>query len=143
MSERELTRRSLLVIGGGALCAHAIGCGMGLDTQLPATVPAGTASSVSVGSLRALLSPVAIGRDASGIYAMTLICTHQGCDMSGGVFGSDVSCGCHGSVFDAQGNVLRGPASRSLEHFAVTADASGQLTVLTDQVVSASTRLVI
>jgi Rieske Fe-S protein len=141
MSEHELSRRHLLVLGCGAI--YALGCGGGADIQLPPTVAAGQASSLSVGTLRALSAPVAIGRDSGGVYAMTLVCTHQGCDLSSGVSTTQIACPCHGSLFDAQGNVLRGPAARALSHFAVTQDAAGQLTVHTDQVVSASSRLVV
>lgn len=143
MSEHELSRRKMLVLGCGAICAHALGCGGGADIQLPTTVAAGSASSLSVGTLRALSVPVAIGRDSGGVYAMTLVCTHQGCDLSSGISSAQIACPCHGSLFDVQGNVLRGPAARALSHFAVTQDSSGQLTVHTDQAVSASTRLMV
>ena len=132
-----LSRRTLILAG----CAAA-GCGLPSVEQLPATIPAGNISGLPQGTLRALPGvPVAIARDAGGIYAMTLICTHQGCDMSGGVGPSFIDCGCHGSVFDAHGNPLRGPATLQLQHFVVDADASGALTVHTDQPTPASTRL--
>ena len=49
----------------------------------------------------------AIGRDSAGIHAFSLVCTHAGCDMSvdGPVSAGSVQCFCHGSVFDAQGNL--------------------------------------
>ena len=117
----------------------------GVD-QLPTTIAAGSESGVPQGSLRAVPGfPVAIGRDQSGIYALSLICTHAGCDMSqaGSVSPSLIDCACHGSLFDGQGNVLRGPAASPLEHFVVTADASGALTIHTDQATPASTRLTV
>jgi hypothetical protein len=46
-------------------------------------------------------------------------------------------------MFDVDGNVTRGPANEALAHFAVTADASGNLTVHTGQTVAASTRLAV
>jgi Rieske Fe-S protein len=86
-----------------------------------------------------------IGRDAGGVYAMTLTCTHAGCDIgeTGTVSPQGLFCGCHGSEFDANGNVVRGPASLPLDHFAVTNDASGNLTINSDLVVSATDRLTV
>ena len=134
-----VSRRTLLLVGLGA----SLGCGMP-GVELPASVPAGNLADLPEGTLRALAGlPVAIGRDSGGIYALSLICTHAGCDISqdGRVSAGSIDCFCHGSVFDGQGNVLRGPAMRPLPHFAVTADVLGALTIHTDQVASPSTRL--
>lgn len=97
-----------------------------------------------MGSLRAVSNePVCIGRDANGVYAMTLTCTHAGCDIGteGSVSPQGLFCGCHGSAFDANGAVVRGPATQPLDHFAVTVDSSGDLTIHGGQTVAASQRL--
>jgi Rieske Fe-S protein len=106
-------------------------------------VEAGNVASIAVGSLSAVGSqPVAIGRDAGGLYAMTLTCTHQGCNIaaSGTVAPSGIVCACHGSQFDANGGVTVGPASAPLAHFAVEVDASGTVVVHTGTVVDSSAR---
>jgi Rieske Fe-S protein len=75
-----------------------------------------------------------------GVYAMTMICTHQGCTInapSGGRF----SCPCHGSQFDRNGAVLQGPATRPLQHFAVEIDAMGNIIVHTNTNVGANVRV--
>jgi Rieske Fe-S protein len=143
-----LGRRRLLVLGlgGGALCAGVLGCGSGASAPvaLQPEIPAGNAASVAVGTLRPIPgAPVAVGRDSGGIFALSLICTHAGCDMSqnGSVSFGRIDCGCHGSIFDGQGNVQRGPANQPLPHLLVTAEASGALTVHGDSVTSPSTRL--
>jgi Rieske Fe-S protein len=105
---------------------------------------AGSASSIAPGTLTALQTgPAAIGRDAGGIYALSLVCTHQGCDIRAGgiVNAGEVVCNCHGSVFDAQGTVLRGPATQPLPHLTVTEDATGELTIHGDEPTSPSTRI--
>ena len=129
-----LTRRTFLALGCGAACAHALGCGPAGGTGSP-LIAAGPASSYPVGTLRALAGEgVGVGHDSGGTYALSLICTHQGCDISvdGDVSASGIQCFCHGAQFDAQGNVLAGPARARLVHFAVTKDAAGLLTVHTD-----------
>ena len=60
---------------------------------------------------------VAILRDDSGFYALSLVCTHLGCTVT--VSEDALSCPCHGSRFDRQGRVLKGPADRSLERMNV------------------------
>jgi Rieske Fe-S protein len=107
-------------------------------------VTAGNAADLAVGEIKAVSgAPCFVGRDAAGIYAMTTTCTHAGCDMANGVQGSTVFCACHGSQFDAQGNVLRGPAQLPLVHFAVTVDTAGVITVHGAQEVDPSTRVAI
>lgn len=128
-------RRRLLVIGGGAICARALGCG-GEGPALDAIIDAGNVADVPQGVLRAIPGKgVAIGHDSRGIYALSLICTHAGCDISvdGAVSSGSIQCFCHGSVFDGEGNVVRGPASRPLPHLVVTTDANGELTIHGDE----------
>jgi cytochrome b6-f complex iron-sulfur subunit len=140
-----LSRRRLLLVGGGVAWAHAIGCGGQAPIVLAKEIPAGNASALQVNSLHAVSGhAVAIGRDADGIYAISLVCTHESCDIAGS--GGSVSftlirCGCHGSQFNGQGQVQLGPASRPLPHLDVTADAGGALTVHGDREVPAATRL--
>ena len=50
--------------------------------------------------------------------AISGICTHQSCVVSGYDAGSSVFvCPCHGSRFDLQGNVVQGPAGSNLRSY--------------------------
>ena len=55
---------------------------------------------------------LALMREGDTVYALDLVCTHLGCTVT--VTGSGLSCPCHGSRFDRQGRVLKGPADRPL-----------------------------
>jgi Rieske Fe-S protein len=136
-SRREVVK---LALGLGLLTG--VGCGDGSQGS-PSTIGAGTVAAYPVGSLKGLANwAVYVGRDGAGLYAMSSICTHQGCDMGGSTNGTGPYCGCHGSQFDANGNVVYGPARSSLVHFPVTVDhATGAVTVDGTQVVSQATRV--
>jgi Rieske Fe-S protein len=130
--------------GASVIAAPACMAQNGTGPENVGDISAGNASALAVGTLKAIGSqPACIGRDENGIYAMTLTCTHQACNMAsqGSVSAAGISCACHGSRFDTSGNVTRGPASTSLAHLEVTADSSGNLTVHTGSTVSASVRL--
>jgi cytochrome b6-f complex iron-sulfur subunit len=149
MSADPRTRRRFLkmVAQGGALAgAASLGVGCSGAGGLGGSYAAGNVSAFPVGTLQALSSgPVAVGHDAGGVYAMSLICTHAGCDIGlrGTVSASGVVCNCHGSRFDPQGNPLAGPARGPLEHFEVTVDTAGAIAVNTDVVVAASVRVAV
>jgi cytochrome b6-f complex iron-sulfur subunit len=64
-----------------------------------------------------------VGRDAAGVYAFSSICTHTGCVLSCPAQLGDLVCPCHGSRFDANGEVLEGPATTPLRHYKVTVSA--------------------
>ena len=136
------SRRRFLGLAGGALSLSACSSSSTPPAQL-GDVVAVNAASLPNPSLEPVGSmPVCIGRDARGVYAMTLTCTHQGCNIGDGtVSPSGLRCPCHGSMFDSNGNVTAGPANAPLQHFAVTADASGLLMIHTGQDVSSDTRL--
>ena len=75
-------------------------------------------------------SPILIVRISPRRYnALSMICTHEGCPVNRPVNGR-INCPCHGSQYDLDGNVLRGPAQLSLERYDTTYDAKvGRLTI--------------
>lgn len=133
-------RRFLEVVAHGGVLAGAAGLGLGCgSTSLSGSYVGGNVSAVAVGQLVAVSSgPLAVGRDAGGLWAMTLVCPHAGCDSS--IVSSGVICACHGSQFDVQGNRLAGPARSGLQHFEVTVDASGEITINADVAVAETVR---
>jgi Rieske Fe-S protein len=145
MTEDKGSRRRFLsmFVGAAAATRGLAGCSSGgVGPQSVGDVPAGAASSFAVGDLRQVGGePVCVARDSGGVYAMTLTCTHAGCQAS--VVGPTVDCPCHGSTFDRNGNVTGGPAPAPLDHFAVSADAAGAMTVHTGTIVDSGTRLVV
>ncbi|HYX06446.1 MAG TPA: ubiquinol-cytochrome c reductase iron-sulfur subunit [Bacteroidales bacterium] len=53
---------------------------------------------------------------ADEYVALSDICTHQGCTVGfNGV--SQFPCPCHGALYDVNGSVLRGPATRPLKKY--------------------------
>jgi Rieske Fe-S protein len=82
--------------------------------------------------------PVALFRDAAGIFAISTICTHLGCIVK--PVGGGFDCPCHGSRFDRQGDVLQGPAPSSLPWLRVAIDGD-DVVVDIDETVPAGTRV--
>lgn len=62
-------------------------------------------------------SRIVLVQEAGEVIALSLVCTHLGCTLQ--VTPGGLECPCHGSCFDRNGQVLEGPASRSLERYAV------------------------
>jgi cytochrome b6-f complex iron-sulfur subunit len=63
--------------------------------------------------------PVAVFRDADGVYAVSTVCTHLGCIVKGE--GGSFDCPCHGSRFAVDGSVEKGPAPKALPWLSVSA----------------------
>ena len=57
--------------------------------------------------------------DGGGFAAVSSVCTHRGCTVDIG--GPGLACPCHGSQYDREGRVMRGPANRALERYPVRA----------------------
>ena len=63
-------------------------------------------------------SLLAARTSAAVYYAMTAICTHQGCIINQYDSGSkEFVCPCHGSTFSVTGSVTNGPASTALRQY--------------------------
>jgi len=52
-------------------------------------------------------------REPEGFHAISAVCTHLGCIVDRGEDGA-FKCPCHGSAFDAEGNLTGGPAPKGL-----------------------------
>ena len=69
-------------------------------------------------------------RNERGMYVMVAICRHLGCTPNW--FGDQqrFRCPCHGSIYDTMGNVVGGPAPRTLWRAGVSLDpVDGQIVV--------------
>ncbi|MCA9525035.1 MAG: Rieske 2Fe-2S domain-containing protein [Myxococcales bacterium] len=145
-----LDRRGLLKLLGCGGCALALpslsGCTIaevfgGGDGTLTFNVAEGPFRAL--GAVDGVAAVDVAGRNVllirttpDAIVAVSRICTHTGCDMAPDRFGTwngdRLICRCHDSHFDAEGHVLKGPATRDLATFDVEFDAatgSGTLTL--------------
>lgn len=62
--------------------------------------------------------PIYVLSTPDGFAALSPICTHRGCTVD--VNGARLVCPCHGSTYDRDGRVLKGPAQRPLARYPVT-----------------------
>ena len=69
-----------------------------------------------------------------GFFAISAICTHLGCNVVHEE-GEGFACPCHGSVFDEDGLVLKGPAAWPLPRYAMSLSRRGELVVDTTRTV--------
>jgi nitrite reductase/ring-hydroxylating ferredoxin subunit len=113
--------------GAGGVCDdQTIDCGP------PATFEAGTPVFFASGLFFVV-------RDASGLYAVSAICTHEGGTIN--VTGSDYTCPRHAAVFDFDGNVVAGPARLPLPHRAMCTLDNGNVGVNASVTVPQAQRL--
>lgn len=61
------------------------------------------------------------------VQALSMLCTHVCCQCQYYSPANEIYCPCHGSIFDANGNVLRGPASVRLPEVQLNIDSSGNI----------------
>lgn len=96
----------------------------------PTEFDLGLASDYPPGS-RTLLQqvPALLIHSDKGFSAISLVCTHLGCTVE--VNPDGFTCPCHGSRFDQQGKVIRGPASRFLAPFRVEITQEGRIKLFT------------
>ena len=132
--DRGLSRRRFLgrLIGGGsavavgaelAACAATSSLGVAVSggrisldlTELKERMGEGNAIALTAPELA---EPILLLRRDSGEFeAIGSRCTHLGCRVR--PTGHVLSCPCHGSAFDLDGKVLRGPAQKPLSRYGV------------------------
>jgi len=98
--------------------------------QTPTSYDLGMAADFPAsGKLVRLDIPAIIYQTKDGFKAYSLVCTHLGCTVEED--GEKFSCPCHGSQFDQEGRVLKGPATEYLPTLKVTLSEDGKLTLAT------------
>ena len=96
------------------------------STNTPSSFDLGLAAEFPIsGKLIRLDIPAVIYLTQNGYQAYSLVCTHLGCTVEED--GENFNCPCHGSQFDQDGNVLKGPASNRLPALKVLQTEDGKL----------------
>lgn len=144
-----MDRRTLLRVGAAgsvAVVTLPLACGQDGPTLSDGPIVFRNVSTVPVGALVEIPgAPGFVGRDDAGLYAMSAICTHQGCHIPApspppGTAARGLNCPCHGSQYDKNGAVTRGPAPDPLQHYRVDLAADGTITVQGNVLVGANAR---
>ena len=98
--------------------------------QTPSSYDLGLAADFPAsGKLIRLDIPAIIYKTKNGFQAYSLVCTHLGCTVEED--GESFSCPCHGSQFDQNGIVLKGPATKPLSELEVELSEDGKLILAT------------
>jgi cytochrome b6-f complex iron-sulfur subunit len=71
---------------------------------------------------------VFVFRTARGFYTVSAVCTHLGCNVNHEE-NDGFACPCHGSRYDANGQVTRGPAPQPLAWFGLSLSPRGELVI--------------
>ncbi len=102
-------------------------------SAVPAMQQAGGAVKKKFGEHNNGRSVLVIRSGETSFIAMTAVCTHQGYEVNlpAGEGGS-LLCPCHESEFDSTtGEVIKGPATASLQMFKTSFDASNNIVKIT------------
>ncbi|MBF0542116.1 MAG: ubiquinol-cytochrome c reductase iron-sulfur subunit [Nitrospirae bacterium] len=150
-TNEKVSRRDFLSIGAivGAISAFALSIFGLMKFPMPGLFPdvssifkIGKVEDFPVDSSKIISDRnVMVSRDAEGIYAISLVCTHLGCIVAPSESG--YKCPCHGSVYDVLGNVLGGPAPKGLNWFEVSLSPTGKLLVDASKTVKAGTKFAV
>jgi len=148
---RQLNRRGFLtwLMRGSVIATTALVVGQvlrflsfrPLDGETT-VVPVGQPKDYPPGSLTYVRDARAyIGRDTGGLYALDAVCPHLGCLVEPGRK-DGFTCPCHGSRFDAAGQVRTGPATGSLRYLYLWREEGDQLMIDRAEAVGATARLI-
>lgn len=141
LSNEELSRRKFLVMmGWGGILASVAGSALGAFSYIVPRVLYEPSTVFKIGTIADYPEGVTeswkegggfwVVKNNRGIYAMITICRHLGCTPNWFSDQQLFRCPCHGSIYDTMGNVLGGPAPRTLWRAKIMVDPiDGQLIV--------------
>ena len=136
-SKEPTRRRFLLTTGTTTLVAGVVGF-LGATARFlfpnvlyepPSRFPVGGPDGFPTGTATFLPEQrLFVFNTEAGFYAISSICTHLGCNVNY-VPGGGFVCPCHGSRYDANGQVVHGPAPQPLVWFGLSLSSRGELVV--------------
>jgi cytochrome b6-f complex iron-sulfur subunit len=140
MSDPRLSRRDFLKLTRTVLLTTSGLLGLGgllrfLSYQSQPSTPTefvlGPPTDYAPGSRTVIPNvPAILIHDNKGFTALSLVCPHLGCTVESQPEG--FACPCHGSRFDLQGKVRRGPAAKPLTQLRVETTPDGKLHLFTN-----------
>ena len=128
--------RTFLKLAGaaaGAIVFAPLGSVFAKAKKEGALVSVGTLESFTTGApvlvrKEGIRTPVIVFRQEGGVSVFSAKCTHAGCTVAVDKSGT-YSCPCHGSQFNFDGTVKKGPAKTSLETLVVQVSETGEVLV--------------
>lgn len=119
---------TLLIGGCASLVTHPVPVAGGrVRLSLPAFPELGRSDGAIKVLPAGMTDPIYVLARGNGEFgALSPICTHRGCTVE--VQRDRLVCPCHGSTYDRDGRVLKGPAQRPLTRYAVSRSAD-ELTI--------------
>src|ERR1700742_3794037 len=104
--------------------------GGGPSSTLPQTINAGPASHYAADGIYSRYRDLGffIVRQGDKLFALSSYCTHRKCKLTAQT-DRTFYCPCHGSTFNADGHVTKGPAKLDLPVYSTSSNDQGQLLV--------------
>ncbi len=124
----KMTRRDFLLLTAGLATA---GCqSIESDSTAGKIINAGYAADYTKDGVYSRFRDVGffIVRKDGNLFAISSYCTHRKCKLTA-ESDNTFYCPCHGSTFDADGHVTKGPARLDLPLIPATPNDQGQLMV--------------
>jgi cytochrome b6-f complex iron-sulfur subunit len=132
---KKITRRDFLKLATNSLLGLSGVLGLGgmirflsfeMDPAPPSQYNLGSVESYPQGSRTLLMHiPAVLIHTKDGFLAFSLVCTHLGCTVE--QKDDAFECPCHGSRYDFQGYVTRGPSNQPLRRLRVEKNEAGNL----------------
>jgi Rieske Fe-S protein len=138
MHNQRLKRRDFLKLGTQGLLALSGMLGLGgllrylsfqTEPEPPRQISLGAAADYPAGTRRMVAGGQALLiHDEAGLRAISLVCTHLGCLVQ--AQGDGFACPCHGSLYAADGALVRGPATQALHALRLEQTENGELLLI-------------
>ena len=132
---KKITRRDFLKLTSNSLLGLSAVLGLGgmirflsfeMDPAPPSQYDLGSVESYPQGTTTLLMHiPAVLIHTEDGFLALSLVCTHLGCTVE--QKDEAFECPCHGSKYDRQGYVTRGPSKVPLKRLRVETNENGNL----------------